>query len=173
MSELICKNSGHANARWRLLTGVSVIGIELSTCASPSAARAEDADRPTVWIELGGQLNRMEAGQEIFAPEIMEDRPSIFAPSQKFEKPPRYGFEEMGAISIEPNHSGLVFSVAVRYGRSKSNKHVQQQTNPEPPLNMEPLELGSLLLPLLRNLPRPMPAIASSMWFSISRSARM
>ncbi len=62
----------------------------------------------------------------------MDGRPSIFDPSQKFEKPPRYGFEEMGAISIEPGHSGLVFTASVRYGRSKSDKHVQQQTNPLP-----------------------------------------
>jgi hypothetical protein len=131
MSELICKNNGHANARWKLLTGVSVLALGFHV-ASPDTARAEDADRPVVWIELGGQLNRMEAGQEVFAPAIMDGRPSIFAPSQKFEKPARYGFEETGAISVEPGHSGLVFSAAVRYGRSKTDKHVQQQTHPLP-----------------------------------------
>ena len=131
MSELICKNNRYANTRWKFLTGVSVLALSASV-ASPESARAEDIDRPTVWIELGGQLSHIESGQEAFAPAIMDGRPSIFSPSQKFEKQPSYGFEETGAISIEPDHSGLIFSASVRYGRSKSNKRVQQQTNPDP-----------------------------------------
>ncbi len=63
MSELICKNSDHANARLKLLTGVSVLALSFHI-VSPDNARAEDADRPTVWIELGGQFNRIKAGRK-------------------------------------------------------------------------------------------------------------
>jgi len=131
MSELIYTNDGDEDVRWRLLAGVSILALSLNT-AGAECARAEDADKPAVWIELGGQLSRIEGGQEIFAPEILKGRPSIFSPSQKFEQPPRYGFDEAAAISIEPGHAGWVFSASVHYGRAKSNNHVLQQTSPEP-----------------------------------------
>jgi hypothetical protein len=128
MSELITKNP-RPDTRLQLLASVSAVSL-LIVAASPACA--EETDRPTVWIELGGQFSRIEDGQEVFAPEVMDGRPSIFAPSQKFEKQPGSAFEETGAISIQPEKSGWVYSAAVRYGRAKSTKHVQQQTSAQP-----------------------------------------
>ncbi len=128
MSELITTNP-RPDTRLQLLASVSALSL-LIVAASPACA--EENDRPTVWIELGGQFSRIEDGQEVFAPGVMDGRPSIFAPSQKFEKQPSSAFEETGAISIQPEKSGWVFSAAVRYGRAKSTKHVQQQTSPQP-----------------------------------------
>src|SRR6185312_776729 len=113
MSELVTTHS-RPDTRLQLLASVSALTL-LMVAASP--AIAEDVDHPTVWIELGGQLSRIEDGQEIFAPAIMKGRPSIFAPSQSFEKQPGYGFEETGAISIRPEHSGWVFNASIHYGR--------------------------------------------------------
>ena len=95
-------------------------------------AADEDADRPTVWIELGGQLSRLDDAQEVFAPPIMAARPSIFEPSQKFERLPLYSIDETGKISLEPDGSNWVFSASVRYGYSISKKDVNQQTYPKP-----------------------------------------
>jgi len=131
MSELIQDKVHRTSIRWRLLAGVSAVALT-GCIASADLARAEDSDRPTVWIELGGQLSRLQGGQETFAPPLMDGRPAIFEPSQKFEKPPSSSFDGFGDISIQPSDSGWAFSVSVRYGRSKSGKHVVQQTSPQP-----------------------------------------
>lgn len=129
MSELIQKNDDRATIRWKLLTGASALAL----AAYISSARAEDAARPQFWIELGGQLSRLDNGQESFTPIFPNSppRPSIFSPSQKFEKPPLYGFEEFGALSFQPSDSQWLFSASIRYGRSGRNRQVQQETNPD------------------------------------------
>jgi len=131
MSELIQKTDNRIAIRWRLLTGVSAL-VLTAHAASVTQARAEDADRPTVWIELGGQWSTLQDGVETFNPPLTDNRPSNFDPSQKFEKPPRHGFDEFGAISLQPTGSNWVFSAAVQYGRSSTKKYALQQTNPEP-----------------------------------------
>ncbi len=131
MSELIQEKTSRASLRWRLFAGVSVLALA-AHIASAEMAMAEDADRPTVWIDLGGQLSHLQDGQETFAPSVMDARPSIFDPSQKFEKPPSYSFDGYGEISVRPEHSDWVFGATIQYGRSKSRKYKLQQTNPEP-----------------------------------------
>jgi hypothetical protein len=131
MSELIQKNDNRIAIRWNLLTGVSALVLTAHIALS-QAAQAEDTDRPTVWIELGGQLSTLQDGAASFNPPLQAHRPSNFDPSQKFEKQPGHSFDEFGEISIEPSGSDWVFSASVQYGRAGSNKHVQQQTNPEP-----------------------------------------
>ena len=49
MSELIQKTDGRGEIRWKLLAGVSALALA-AHMASTTQARAEDADRPTVWI---------------------------------------------------------------------------------------------------------------------------
>jgi len=132
MSELIQKNDNRAAVRWKLLTGVSALALT-GYVSSASLVHAEDSNRPQVWIELGGQLNRLDDGQEAFAPEFPNSppRPSTFSPSQKFEYPTRLGLDEYGAISIQSEASDWIFSASVRYGRSGTSRHVHQQTNPK------------------------------------------
>ena len=78
MSELM--NKTDRGLRWNLLTTASTAAL-LGFFFGPVAARAnENADKPTVWIELGGQLSRMDNGEEVFAPAFLDTRPSIFAP---------------------------------------------------------------------------------------------
>ncbi len=131
MSELIQKNDNRVAIRWKLLSGVSVLALTAHIAAS-EPARAEDTDRPTVWIELGGQLSTLQDGVETFDPPVTGNRPSNFDPSQKFEKPARHSFDGFGAISVQPSGSNWTFGASVQYGRSGANRHVQQQTNPEP-----------------------------------------
>jgi len=130
MSELV-NPKGNVTTRWKLLTGASAMALAAYS-SSLGFAIAEDADRPTVWIELGGQLSALGNGQETFSPPLMDGRPAIFDASQKFERPPGHSFDEVGSVSIQPEHSDWVFSASVRYGHAKSSKHHLQQTNPEP-----------------------------------------
>ncbi|HVT25109.1 MAG TPA: hypothetical protein VHD95_10810 [Rhizomicrobium sp.] len=129
MSELVQKNDNHANARWLLLTSASALALAAGTA---SVAIAADADRPQVWIELGGQLNRLDGGNERFSPDLMSDRPEMFSPSVLFERGPRHSFDEFGQLTFQPNNSEWSFAASVRFGRASSNRHVRQQTYPNP-----------------------------------------
>jgi len=133
MSELMNMSVGRKNFRRRFLTTVSVLAL-LGSVYGASEAKAvdDDGDHPTVWIELGGQLSRLNDAQEAFSPSVMAARPSIFAPSQKFERMPIYSIDENGKVSFQPDGSDWAFSASVRYGHSVSDKHVRQQTNRKP-----------------------------------------
>ena len=127
MSEL---NTTHAraNTRLHLLANVSALSL---LAAVTSQAIAKDSDRPTLWIELGAQLDRIDGGQQLLAPHF-----ATATPRPDFEdisalatqRLPRYGIDMDGRLSFQPKGSDWVFSAAIRYGRSNSNKHVHQQT---------------------------------------------
>jgi hypothetical protein len=129
MSELINKNDNRATIRWKLLTGVSALAL----IAYVSPAIAEDASQPQVWIELGGQLNRLQDSQEIYAPPFVALTPAPFSPPQNAEKPPRYGIDENVALTFQPEGSNWDFSASIRYGRASSSKHVRHQSYPTQP----------------------------------------
>jgi hypothetical protein len=134
MSELANVHADRTNFRWQLLASASAIALIGFVCESDMAIAADaDSDRPPLWIELGGQLNQMEDSQEAFVPAFPNSpaRPSIFSPSQKFERLPLYSIDETGGISFEPDSSNWVFSASVRYGRSSSDKHIREQTYPQ------------------------------------------
>lgn len=133
MSELIKARCNDTNIRWRLLATASAIALMGAAFTAGHAKASDDADRPTVWIELGGQLSRLDEGQQTFAPIFPDSpaRPSIFSPSQPFERLPSYGFDETGKLSFQPKSSDWVFSASVLYGRASSNRHEHQQTNPK------------------------------------------
>jgi hypothetical protein len=126
MSELIVVRD--TNIRKNLLATVSALSL-MAAFASP--APAEDTDSPTLWIELGGQWSTLQDGVETFNPALMADRPAKFEPSQKFEKQARHGFDEFGAISLQPEGSNWVLSAAVQYGRASTKNYNLEQTNPE------------------------------------------
>jgi hypothetical protein len=133
MSELITTQP-RANIRLRLLATVSA--LTLLTVVT-SQANAEDADRPTVWIELGGQLESMDSGQQQFAPPFIVATPR---PAPETVSPlsvghsPRHSFGGEGKISFEPENTDWVFSAAVRFGRSTARKHLHQQSYPTHPV---------------------------------------
>ncbi len=136
MSELIQKSNNRATAKWQLLASVSALALIANAVTQ---AKAENSDRPTVWIELGGELNRLNAGSEYFAPDFTSMRPSIFPSSQTYEKPSLYGFDEYGKISLAPHALDWTFTASVRYGRSSVNRHARQQTHSSP--------IGNSLIP--------------------------
>jgi hypothetical protein len=93
-------------------------------------AQAGQHDEPQVWVELGGQLTRLDIGQESYLPDIMKDRPSMFHSSTKLEELPHQSIDEMGELSFRPRGSDWVFSAGVRYGRSNRRIDKTQQTYP-------------------------------------------
>jgi hypothetical protein len=135
MSELTNQIGKHPAFKDRLLATASAFA--LIGMASVSPVRAEDeADRPTVWIELGGQLERIEANQKAFAPDFTGQFESdgFLSPGQ-VERTPRYANGIEGKISIDPEDSSWIFSAAIRYGRSNTAKTSHNQVATPPVLH--------------------------------------
>jgi iron complex outermembrane receptor protein len=128
MSELIDTRQNERDFRRQLLATVSALA--LTAFISIHDAKAdESADRPVVWIELGGQLDRIEDGQEAFAPSFFSlAAPGVVAPMVDAQKQPSHSVGENGKITFEPTGSDWLVSASVRYGRASSVKHLHYET---------------------------------------------
>jgi len=129
MSELM-NTASTTNTRWQLLTTVSALALLAVVSVHPAKA---ETDRPTIWFELGGQLERVSAKQELFEPLFIQN--SIRAPLWKVtpanvQRAPRYSTGGEASIRFEPAASDWVISASLRYGRSNRKKEGQQQTLP-------------------------------------------
>jgi iron complex outermembrane recepter protein len=132
MSEVINAQNGKRDFRRQLLTTVSALALLTAIYGSnESEAADQDADRPTVWIELGGQFEQIRTEQETYVPPFFTPQPSFttITPEQ-VQKPLDYSYGTEGSISFEPEGSDWIFSAAVRYGRSNGIKHLHQATKP-------------------------------------------
>jgi hypothetical protein len=132
MNELVGISNAASDRRWRLLVGVSALAL-IGTASGPQAAASgEDSDHPTVWIELGGQLERVEGGQEAFLPPFttIQSTPSPYEPVSPAaaQRPPRYSVGGEAKLTFEPDETDWTFTAAVRYGRAKGGKRLHQQT---------------------------------------------
>jgi iron complex outermembrane recepter protein len=129
MSELINTKNSQCNFRWRLLASVSMATLVTAGFGASSVAAGEDANRPTVWIELGGQLERTDASSEVFSPPFMDSitQPNLLS-ALDVQKPSKYSVGAEGKLSFQPEGSDWVFSASLRYGRSNGSKAQHQQT---------------------------------------------
>ncbi len=131
MNELMMMGPAGCDSRKRFLATASALALLTSFCAVAPAQAAEDAARPTVWIELGGQLERIDGGQDAFAPSFVTkhlNAPYNVISPLSAQKLPRYGFGGEAKVSFKPDDEGWLFSAAIRYGRSNADKHLHQQT---------------------------------------------
>lgn len=130
MSELINITSPR---RWHLLTSVSSLVLLASLPLSGVAAAHENSDRPTVWIELGGQMQRVDGREDPFAPPftLQNSQPAVFSPVSPLEaqRPARYSVGGEAKITFEPEGSQWAFSAGIRYGRANRNRLIHQQTS--------------------------------------------
>jgi len=131
MSELIETQTSRHNLRHLLLSSAAAAAlIALAYTAEP--AQAADGGRPTVWIELGGQLERVNGQGAPFAPDFTQtfaDSPAFLSGSPiTSQRAPRYSKGLEGKITFAPEGSDWVFSASLLYGRANGNKRVHQQT---------------------------------------------
>lgn len=72
------------------------------------------AERPTVWIELGGRLEAIGGSSSLFTPPFLAKHPD--APYNAIRplpsRPAQYGFGGEGKISLRPDGTDWVFSAA-------------------------------------------------------------
>ena len=131
MSELINSHGNRAAIRWKLLTSVSALAL---TVSSVGIAHAEDADRPLVWIELGGQAENISGQGEVYAPGFLSAYSTSSILQEKLtplqaQRPPLFSTGEEAKISFQPEGSDWSVSVSVRYGRSGNKRDVRHQTD--------------------------------------------
>lgn len=131
MSELITLRAALTDTRLQLLATVSAL-----TLLTSAAASADDASRPTVWIELGGQLERVSGQSALFEPSFIAAHAG--EPGLAHTTPldaqalPRYAKGLEGKITFQPAGSDWTLSAGLLYGRSNGDKRVQYQTPGKP-----------------------------------------
>ncbi len=103
MSELTNARCGQAGFRHCLMTGASVAALTALICAPGAAIADDDSDRPTVWIELGGQLERLDDSVTPFAPPFFDAITSNgFKTPLEAGKPAIYGNGAEAQLSFAP-----------------------------------------------------------------------
>ena len=134
MSELMNTCGDQRNSRLQFLATTSALAIVGATYwIGQSKASDQDTDRPTVWIELGGQMEHIAGQGDAFAPGFIAANPKSpvlqsTTPLQA-QRPMPFNFGEEAKITLQPKGSDWVFSAAVRYGRSSNVRHVDHQIN--------------------------------------------
>lgn len=131
MSELIERRNTIA-AHSYFLSTVSALALA-AYVSIPDPAAAKNDDRPTVWIELGGQAEMVQGISSPFtAPFMTAISPTpgpyandIFLHTQR---PARIALGFDGKAIFQPKGSDWSLSVGLRYGRSQTNRHVHQQS---------------------------------------------
>jgi len=137
MSELIQLQNNIA-VRKQFLATVSALALT-AYIASTDTARSEDTNRPTVWLELGGQMETMQgAGTDMTAPFMFKlPTPGPYDPDPFIEpqEMAQNAFGLEGKIVVTPEGSDWNFTAAVRYGRANKVRHVHHQTH-SPPISI-------------------------------------
>jgi iron complex outermembrane receptor protein len=134
MSETINTRNTGRDFRRQLLATVSALALLAAVYGSSEAEAADqDGDRPAVWIELGGQFERMNDSQEAFSPPFMASiTQANLLHALNVQQSPAYAIGTEGKISFQSDESNWVFSASVRYGRSDATRHRHQQTANKP-----------------------------------------
>ncbi len=133
MSELTSTSGRGKQFLWQLLSTASALAFMGTVGAASNAKAAQDEDRPTVWVELGGSLQRLDTSEEKYAPPFLMETPP---PAPETVGPlsvghlPRSSFNGEGKITFQPEDSSWSFSAAVRFGRSSAHQHLHQQSSP-------------------------------------------
>lgn len=137
MSELTNTSSRNKQFLWQLLSTVSTLVLIGTASVVTQANAADDEGRPTVWIELGGSLQRVDTSEEKYAPPFLfdEERPDPETVDPlSIGHLPRSAFGAEGKITFQPENSSWNFSAAVRFGRANAHQHLHQQSNGTAPL---------------------------------------
>src|SRR5690242_13037891 len=126
MIELTSISSRNRQFLWQLLSTASALVLMGTVSALSGAKAGEDEGRPTVWVELGGALQRVDTSEEKYAP------PFLFGPKRPDPETvdplsvghlPRSAFEGEGKITFLPAGSSWDFSAAAKFGRSEAHQH--------------------------------------------------
>jgi hypothetical protein len=131
MSELIDSLAARASIRRQLLATASAFALT-AYIASTNVVRAEETDRPTIWIELGGQMEQVQGTTGAFIAPFMtaiSPVPDVYANDifNANQKPAKLSFGAQGSLSFQPESSDWIFSASLKFGRSQTHRHAHKQ----------------------------------------------
>lgn len=128
MSELISKAASDNRRRYLLATVSTIAIIGLGVVEAEAGEATED--RPTVWIELGGQLDHLGKQADPYIPPFAElgIQNGLISPAV-VQKPSNYALGEEGSIRFQPHGSEWSLSASLRYGRSSTKKRQHQEVS--------------------------------------------
>jgi len=136
MNELIIAAKPRKSIHWQLLSTACILALFTAVTSQTASAAPDDADHSTVWIELGGQLERISGQGQPFTPGFVTDyadSPAFAAGSAiQSQRNPRYSKGLEGKVTLTPQGSDWSFSAALLYGRANGNRRVHQQTAGHP-----------------------------------------
>lgn len=127
------------NAQKKVRTGLlaTVSSIALLGYACAASAASDDDGRPALWVEVGGQAERLGGQPELLAPPFFAKASladlAVLIGSQR---QPLFSTGFDGKISFQPEDSDWIFSAAIRYGRSSSRKQWHHQTAGKPAIQI-------------------------------------
>jgi len=128
MSELKNRKTNQTDFRARLLASASALALIGFVCTRDADAD-ESTDKPTVWVELGGQFERLESPQEnlplVFLPHSSKDIVDVINDAQG---QPAFSIGANGKISFEPENTNWIFTAGIQYGRSNRGVHRHHET---------------------------------------------
>jgi hypothetical protein len=116
MSEFLNEREDRNAIRRQLLATASAIA--LLGFGTTSHARAEDTNRPIVWLELDGQFANEDVGADAYVPPFLPLSPFDAISHVGQEKGPPTIWDEGVKLSFQPDGSDWVISAAVRYGKN-------------------------------------------------------
>lgn len=116
--------------RWNLLASASMLVLVVA----PPVNASEQADRPQLWIEIGGDLNSLSGLSAPFTPNFtrLSPAPEPYGNGNspiELQKPSHFAFGGEGALTFQPDSSSWKFSVGVKYGRSNKKRDAHRQTS--------------------------------------------
>ncbi|HEY4123586.1 MAG TPA: hypothetical protein VGM36_03170 [Rhizomicrobium sp.] len=124
MSELIISQT-RADKRLQLLASVSALTL---LAVSVTQAKAEDATRPTVWIEGGWHFDAVTGSGESYTPPLDAlTKAGGFSSLTDIEDRLGYSGGAEGSITFQPTGSDWTFKIAGRYSRVRSALNVHQE----------------------------------------------
>jgi hypothetical protein len=124
MSELIQTIETRPNIRRNLLIHASTLVL----CGVLGVPANAGDGKPTVWIEIGGQLERLDTPQQLLSPHFFDDAvPAVSGAMIDAQRPARYNAGYEGKVTFEPA-GNWVFSVSARYGQVKNQRHLHYET---------------------------------------------
>jgi hypothetical protein len=146
MSELINNTATGGQFTRQLLATASSLAL---VAIAAQGAQAQDEKHPTVWIEVGAQLERIDSDQAPFAPAFATKsfEPYNFVSPLGSQRPARYAVGGDLNLIFTPDHSDWVFQAGIRYGRANSTRNLQHQSNIATPFPNIKYKLNPTLYP--------------------------
>lgn len=128
MSELINRRLNQLE-RSNLLATASAAALFVGLSLTGAYGKGESGS--VVWIELEGDLQKIDGGQEALAPPFLlsQPRPILETISPiKLQSGPRYSNGGGVKLELHPEDSDWSFSASIRYGRANKKKAVHEQS---------------------------------------------